>query len=69
MINWFRRRLLVFLVNDINLLFFNTHDKLKNLVNDYRKENQSLSGRIKILEEQQEIMHNFLKEKEKMINS
>ena len=28
----------------------------------YRKENQSLCGRIKILEEQQDIMHNFLVE-------
>lgn len=35
---------------------------LNERVNDYRKENQSLSGRIKILEEQHDIMHNFLVE-------
>jgi hypothetical protein len=31
-------------------------------VNDYRRENQSLSGRIRILEEHHEIIHNFLVE-------
>lgn len=35
---------------------------LNNKVNEYRKETQSLSGRIKILEEQHDIMHNFLVE-------
>ena len=36
----------------------NAHDYIKSLI----KENQSLLGRIRILEEQQEIMHNFLVE-------
>ena len=35
---------------------------LNERINDCRKENQSLSGQVKILEEQQEIMHNFLVE-------
>lgn len=43
--------------------------RLKNLVyainerlNYYVKENQSLSGKVRLLEEQHEIMHNFLVE-------
>lgn len=35
---------------------------LKGVIEAYRKDNQSLSGRIKILEEQHDIMHNFLVE-------
>lgn len=65
MINWFIKKLYVRLLSDINTQYFIVSEKLKNLVNDYRKENQALSGRIRIIEEQQEIMHNFLKEKEK----
>lgn len=44
------------------LFQLNELDSLVNLVNLYWKENQSLTGRIKILEEQQDIMHNFLVE-------
>ena len=35
---------------------------LNERINDCRKENQSISGRIKILEEQHNIIHNFLVE-------
>jgi hypothetical protein len=44
------------------IAYFNQVQKLSGLVDEYRTENQSLSGRIKLLEEQQEIMHNFLVE-------
>jgi len=37
-------------------------DIIESSVITYRQENQSLSGRIRILEEQHEIMHNFLVE-------
>lgn len=36
--------------------------KIEKTIENYRKENQSLIGRIKLLEEQHEIMHNFLVE-------
>jgi|WetSurMetagenome_2_1015567.scaffolds.fasta_scaffold630290_1 hypothetical protein len=54
------------MINKIRKLLFEESNNqcliLSVLVNNYRKENQSLSGRIKTLEEQQEIMHNFLVE-------
>ena len=42
--------------------FVDKHISMSRAVNDYRKENQSLCGRIKTLEEQHDIMHNFLVE-------
>lgn len=39
-----------------------SNDSLEQKIIDVLLDNQSLSGRIKILEEQQEIMHNFLVE-------
>lgn len=50
------------IINQIEIKYFYYHSSLIKKVDNYRKENQSLSGRIKILEEQQEIMHNFLVE-------
>jgi len=41
-----------------NKVVIEFNDKL----NEYRKENQSLAGKIRNLEEQHDIMHNFLVE-------
>ena len=54
MINWIKR-LLAYDLKKLN-------QEYVECVHEYRKENHSLSGRIKLLEEQQEIMHNFLVE-------
>ena len=42
--------------------FVDKHISMSRAVNEYRKENQTLCGRIKTLEEQHDIMHNFLVE-------
>lgn len=49
-----------FIRNGITDSYFSNVKTLNSLVVKQIKDNQSLSGRIKVLEEQQELMHNFL---------
>jgi hypothetical protein len=48
--------------NDINRLISKAIASSDKWAYDVYKENQALAGRIKLLEEQQDIMHNFLVE-------
>lgn len=61
MFNWLKKYIYITVNN--NLWDFESRILGQNrTIEAYRKENQSLSGRIKLLEEQHDIMHNFLVE-------
>ncbi len=65
MINWIKKIGLEFRLKRYKKYIQGYIDTIKDMderLEVYRKGNLSLSGRVKILEEQQEIMHNFLVE-------